>query len=89
MTGTVLKKERSSSLPKIIWPINWIQQQLGYRVAMPVMELIVFHRPFGDTGYYTCPRCEITLEREFQSFCDRCGQKLDWNDYLNVRIIKR
>lgn len=32
---------------------------------------------------YTCPTCgkvtlRTTIEFEYPSFCDRCGQKLDW-----------
>lgn len=25
-----------------------------------------------------CPRCNRTLDREYQKFCDRCGQRLAW-----------
>lgn len=89
MSHAVLERNQVSILPEITWSADWIQQQLRYRVAMPVMELLVFPRAFGETSYYKCPRCQVTMEREFQSFCDRCGQKLDWDDYLNVKIIRR
>lgn len=60
----------------------------SYRVAMRVAEVMVCKSAFmGETGYYVCPRCHITLEREFMSFCDRCGQHLDWTDYKAARII--
>ena len=36
-----------------------------------------------------CPRCEITLEREFQSYCDRCGQHLDWSYFGNDGVLKK
>ena len=28
----------------------------------------------------------FTLEREYQAFCDRCSQHLDWSDYDNAEI---
>lgn len=37
--------------------------------------------------YYACPRCGLTMEREFTSFCDRCGQRLGWRGYRSAKII--
>jgi len=31
--------------------------------------------------FAVCPQCQSSLERDFQSYCDRCGQKLDWKLY--------
>lgn len=25
-----------------------------------------------------CPRCDRTIDREYQRFCDQCGQRLAW-----------
>ena len=33
-----------------------------------------------------CPNCTITLERGYQSYCDRCGQKLAWNKYYRGSV---
>lgn len=41
----------------------------------------------GETDYYVCPRCQITLEREFMPFFDRCGQHLDWRNYKKATIV--
>lgn len=66
-----------------------VEQLASYRRGMPVTEMRVSCSPFyGETGYYVCPRCSITMEREFMAFCDRCGQKLDWKDYKKVRKIR-
>lgn len=59
----------------------------GYRWPMQVTEIMVFTSIFGDRGYYVCPRCKITLERDFMGFCDRCGQRLDWQGYKNAKEI--
>ena len=34
----------------------------------------------GDV-YAVCPACKMALDRDFQNFCDRCGQCLDWSKY--------
>ena len=66
---------------------------LKYRIAMPVSEVMVFRtlscrdaRSYV-TGFYVCPWCKITLEREYMSYCDRCGQRLDWRKCMNAKII--
>ena len=34
-----------------------------------------------------CPRCGSTMEREYQRFCDRCGQRLSWRDFDDAEVI--
>ena len=41
----------------------------------------------SDGAYPVCPRCAISLDREYQRFCDRCGQRLGWQGYKKARII--
>lgn len=55
-----------------------------YRQELLVEELMMFS---DGMGYYVCPRCHITLERDFVSYCDRCGQRLGWRRYKHVKII--
>ncbi len=51
-----------------------------YRYALPVTEFALYKDLHGgETAYYYCPRCDVTLERDYQAYCDRCGQCLDWN----------
>lgn len=59
----------------------------SWRVPMPVTELKVFCDCLGRPSYYVCPRCGLTMEREFVSFCDRCGQRLGWRGYRSAKII--
>ena len=56
----------------------------SYRIKMPVREVMVFKN--GD-GYYICPRCDITLDREFVAYCDRCGQRLGWKGYRKAKVV--
>ena len=47
------------------------------------MRLIAVRRYPTCTGsmslYPVCPRCNNTIKRAHQAFCDRCGQRLDWS----------
>lgn len=51
---------------------------LLFRIPKPVTE---FRRYTRGGGYPVCPNCRSSLEREFMAFCDRCGQRLYWDDY--------
>ena len=33
-----------------------------------------------------CPRCGITMEYEYQLFCDHCGQRLNWSGFDDVEV---
>ncbi|MCD7756151.1 MAG: hypothetical protein LUJ09_07490 [Firmicutes bacterium] len=50
----------------------------SYRQAMPVTAMRIYR---GGDGYYVCPRCGVSLEREFMAYCDRCGQCLGWEQH--------
>lgn len=56
----------------------------SYRIPMQVTHL----RVYGTTAFYICPRCHITMEREFMSYCDRCGQCLGWRYYKKAVVLK-
>ena len=60
-----------------------VEDAVSYRIPRLVTEMICFR---DGNEYPVCPRCEITLEREYQAFCDRCGQALNWTlfDYATI-----
>ena len=60
--------------------------ELAFRSAMAVKEIALYRS--GET-YPLCPRCGVPLEREYQGFCDRCGQRLDWAGYSHALIVTR
>ena len=54
-----------------------IYREILFRKKMPVNE----YQLLVENGLYpVCPRCQRTIERDYQSFCDRCGQYLEWLD---------
>lgn len=65
-------------------PLNKITFELSYRLPLPVKEILLLGN--RDT-FPICPSCNITLEREYQSFCDRCGQRLNWDSFENADVV--
>ncbi len=66
------------------------EEERTYRTPMPEKQIFCMRdSAFGSlTGFPICPRCGITMEREGQAFCDRCGQHLDWKNYAKATIIR-
>lgn len=66
---------------------NIVERLMGsasYRIPMNVSEVYMFR---NGSSYSVCPRCKHTMEREYQSYCDRCGQALNWEDFEKSLII--
>ena len=61
------------------------KEALSYREPMKVREACCYHR--SQNAYAICPRCGAPMEREYQSYCDRCGQALSWNSFDTLEII--
>ena len=60
----------------------------GYRVPMAVSAIrYIYDTVYGPTTYPVCPRCESTLERDYQQYCDRCGQALDWEGSRHALVL--
>ena len=62
--------------------------EMVFRSPMPVTQVRCFRSyPCGITEFPVCPRCGITMEREYQAYCDRCGQCLDWKDLSKAAVF--
>lgn len=73
--------------PNDLLLLSDVQQELSFRIPMPVAQIHYFHT-FGElVGYPICPKCKTPIEREYQHFCDRCGQLLDWTSYDKATVI--
>lgn len=46
---------------------------------------VVYSYEWG-VEFLSCPRCRTTMEREYQLFCDRCGQRLNWSGFDNCEV---
>lgn len=60
----------------------------SFREPMLVTRICCYKTFHSKTAYPICPRCSITLDREYQTYCDRCGQRLDWSRLRKATIIK-
>ena len=68
--------------PSFIWQL--LMRFAECRMEIPIKEVMVF--PNGH-AYYICPRCNLTLDREFMAYCDRCGQHLGWRNYKKANVV--
>ena len=68
-----------------LFPWELLFRLAEYRSPKPVTENLLLRSYSSDQAYYYCPRCDVTLEREFQTCCDRCGQLLDWKGYRKAK----
>ncbi len=64
-----------------------IQQRLSYREKMRVTHIRCYGGRYSLMSFPVCPRCGVTMEREYQSYCDRCGQCLDWTGFSKATVI--
>ncbi len=81
---TILKKP-PKTLPE---DIGILKEMASFQIPMKVNEMVRFQTYAHQYDlYYICPRCKISLERDFMSYCDRCGQRLDWKDYKKAKIV--
>lgn len=39
------------------------------------------------SGYPICPSCGFGVEREYQNYCEACGQRLLWNQFARGKVI--
>lgn len=65
--------------------LGFVANAISYRVALPVTKMVRY--PTHGHCFSICPRCKSSMEREYMSFCDRCGQKLNWDLIEYAEII--
>lgn len=70
---------------RAITVLNFVCNAISYRIARPVTQQLYY--PSMDSCFSICPRCDMAIEREYMQFCDRCGQKLNWEQLENAEII--
>lgn len=63
-----------------------MQQEPTFRAPMYVTQVRCFRWLCGIVSFPVCPRCRVTLEREYQAFCDRCGQCLSWKNFSKATV---
>ncbi len=62
------------------------EEALSYRLPMAVSAVRCLRLTSGPASFPVCPRCHTSMDREFQRFCDRCGQALDWSSFSRAEV---
>ena len=63
----------------LLFLVKKLYDLAAYRHPRQVREYVLYQSTFGNaSAFFLCPRCDLTLDREYQAFCDRCGQCLNW-----------
>lgn len=57
-------------------------------IAMQITHIKHTKQSNSEEYFPMCPACRTTLERDYQAYCDRCGQKLSWKNYSKAKIIE-
>lgn len=73
--------------PNELLGFSTTDEELSYRVTLHIRhcrQLPSCNHSYS--AFPVCPRCHCNLEREYQSFCDHCGQKLGW-DYFHYATL--
>lgn len=65
--------------------IETTEEKLLYRQPMTVKEIIVYKT---NDAFPVCPRCTYAIEREYQAFCESCGQMLCWKGFAKAKVRK-
>ena len=76
-----MRKTKSKTITKL----SVFVDAVSYRMPRFVTKVIQFSSE--EYCFPICPRCEISIDREYVSFCDRCGQRLDWRRLDDAEIV--
>lgn len=55
-----------------------------YRLPKTVTTVRIYR---DESMFSVCPRCDVCIEREYQGYCHRCGQCLDWSKLEDAEEI--
>lgn len=64
-----------------------LRKELQYRRSASVRKLYCSKGTDGVKSYPICPTCDVPMEREYQSYCNHCGQKLGWREFQKAVVI--
>ena len=73
--------------PNCLLQVSDDMQEKSYRTPMRVEAVRAFRWGNSFSAFPICPRCQSTMEREYQAFCDRYGQRLSWRGFRHAAIL--
>ena len=63
------------------WHLKQMARALTFRAPRMVTRVRLCRDFQGVCSFPVCPRCGASLEREYLSYCSRCGQCLCWDRF--------
>jgi|GEM_PF-6950937 len=64
-----------------------IDKALAYRTSKAVTHYYYLHdHLYGRMVFPICPSCDNGIEREYQKYCDECGQRLKWGSLGKLEL---
>ena len=60
---------------------------LSFRTPMRVLAVRRYSACPELSTYPLCPRCNLPMEREYQHYCDHCGQALNWKGFSRAAVV--
>lgn len=78
-----LKKTIKKLIKKQVLVTSYII--VSKQVPALITEAVVYS---NDNTYFRCPSCKSTMEREYQKYCDRCGQRLKWPSLRKIKYTQ-
>lgn len=67
--------------------ISQKSKQVGKSEPMAVTKIFCQEKNKTLTYRAVCPSCNKLLQSDWQSYCDCCGQRLSWAQYINADFI--
>ena len=63
-----------------------LEKVISYRRPMKVRSVRYYKSIPELYSFPLCPRCERPMNREYQAFCEHCGQALDWKQFSKAIV---
>ncbi len=83
----ILFSSSTENLPSVFFSDRDILEAIHRAQPMLVLQRMAFPSPDGISLFPVCPACNLSFDRDFQTFCVHCGQRLDWSRYGDAHII--
>lgn len=63
------------------------KSKIGERAKVMRVNTVYCQRKGNVISYIpVCPCCNSLLPNDWQSYCDKCGQRLSWERYINSKV---
>ena len=59
----------------------------AYRIPMKVVAVRRYPSNPELFTYPLCPRCDLPMDREYQNYCEHCGQALSWSQLNKAEVV--